>query len=124
MTDTHSIRMRRMLQELASMAEHASLTGALGGGEADAVRRYNSILAWAVREGVLPADVFTELPPSAGWSSIGVESRMLASCLDEGDEGGHHHRHKRDEDDLDDPGILVAMAPFMSPEDLAHLVEK
>ena len=112
-----------MLREIGGLAEHASLSGGLSGGEPQAAKRYNSCLRQLITLNAVPAGLFEELDEeSAKYGSIGVDARLLASYLrseNESDEepGRRRKRHQ-------DSNILLRLAPFVRGEDLAELVQK
>jgi hypothetical protein len=108
---------RHMLREIADLCEHASLTGSLNGGESRVARRYNAVLARLEEGGILPAGMFDPVPDSGQFGEIGVEARMLAAYL------SNDRKEKRKERG-GDPGVLVRLAPFVRPEDLAALVRQ
>ena len=80
----HSAELRRivrMLEKTASMAEHASLTGSMGGGKDVAVRSYNSVLEHLANLGEIPGGLFSPLPADANLDSAGIASAQLAEYL-------------------------------------------
>jgi hypothetical protein len=77
-------RIVRMLEKTAQMAEHASLTGTLAGGQAYAVRSYNSILKHLTDTGEVPAALFPPLPEEASIDEVGIASTQLAGYLQAG----------------------------------------
>jgi hypothetical protein len=82
----HSAELRRivrMLEKTASMAEHASLTGSMGGGKDVAVRSYNSVLEHLASIGEIPAGLFSPLPADTNLDSVGIASAQLAEYLRE-----------------------------------------
>jgi hypothetical protein len=86
-SNDHSTELRRivrMLEKTASMAEHASLTGSMGGGKDVAVRSYNSVLEHLAKLGEIPAGLFSPLPTDANLDSAGIASAQLAEYLREG----------------------------------------
>lgn len=108
---------RRLLDEIASLAEHASLTGSLTGGAEAAVRRYNLVLSGLESAGSIPKGFFEALPADVGYDRLGVEARLLRGVLD-GDrhEAGHRHR-------CGEASLLVRLAPFLDQEDLRALLK-
>lgn len=83
----HSAELRRivrMLEKTASMAEHASLTGSMGGGKDVAVRSYNSVVEHLGSLGEIPAGLFPSLDADANLDSVGIASAQLAEYLREG----------------------------------------
>jgi hypothetical protein len=86
-SNDHSAELRRivrMLEKTASMAEHASLTGSMGGGKDVAVRSYNSVLEHLANMGEIPAGLFPSLDADANLDSVGIASAQLAEYLREG----------------------------------------
>jgi len=86
-TNDHSAELRRivrMLEKPASMAEHASLTGSMGGGKEVAVRSYNSVVEHLASISEIPAGLFPPLPADANLDSAGIASAQLAEYLREG----------------------------------------
>lgn len=80
----HSAELRRlvrMLEKTTSMAEHASLTGSMGGGKDVAVRSYNSVLQHLASIGEIPAGLFLPLDADANLDSVGIASAQLAEYL-------------------------------------------
>lgn len=78
---------RRMLRELYSLSEHASLTGAFKkDGAQDAVQAYNQILTYVSAQGIDLQGMFSPLPEDASFSRLGVASRLLRSLLEEEEE--------------------------------------
>src|SRR5712691_1891511 len=83
-SNDHSAELRRivrMLEKTASMAEHASLTGSMGGGKDVAVRSYNSVLEHLANLGEIPGGLFSPLPADANLDSAGIASAQLAEYL-------------------------------------------
>src|SRR5260370_41796683 len=83
-SNDHSAELRRivrMLEKTASMAEHASLTGSMGGGKDVAVRSYNSVLEHLANLGEIPAGLFPPLPADANLDSAGLARAQLAEYL-------------------------------------------
>ncbi|RYG44351.1 hypothetical protein EON79_15075, partial [bacterium] len=106
-----------LLREIAEIANHASLTGGLGGGERRAVARYNSTLSRLVQLGAVGPNLFEPLPEDAGYGEIGIEARMLAASV------GKAPEEFRDEVSQD-PGILLRLAPFVDRKDLGEMVRE
>nr|WP_309688912.1 hypothetical protein [Armatimonas sp.] len=80
-------RVRRMIGELYSLAEHASLSGAFRkDGAMEAVRIYNDTLTVLQTHGVELQGMFAPLPSDASFDRIGVASRLLRGYLEEEDE--------------------------------------
>lgn len=156
---------KTLLKELASVSEHASLTGAYSDGLPSARDKINWLMAWAEAQQIAPTGFFRPLSESAGWGEVGVEARMMMASLKEVDEFEEEDdMPPPDEDDevpqdeegrdygfifgeglgrklkklrklkrlkhlaestgmgIKDPGVLVAMAPFLDSDDLAALV--
>lgn len=112
--DLHSIR--RMLREIADLAENASLTGSLSSGITRAVQRYNSVLRQLVESGTVGKGLFDELnPETTDYGQLGVDARLLGSYL-KGQDG--------DGGNGGDASMLVRLAPFIRGEDLALLVKE
>lgn len=85
-TDDNSLelrRIRRMLKQLYSLAEHSSLTGALAAGAVDAVEQYNRILERLEALGVTSGGLFKPLPEDASFDRLGVASKLLEGYLAE-----------------------------------------
>lgn len=102
-----------MLEEIARLAEQASLTGALDDGRGALVRRYNMILS-KLNFG---DGLFSQLPETAGMGEIAVEARMLLGAA-----GGRKGKRK----DIQDDGLRLAikLAPFAGEKNLAELVKQ
>ncbi len=110
--------LRRMLREIADLAENASLTGGLSSGAPRAVQRYNAVLRQLVESGAVPKGIFEELNvETTDFGQHGVDARLLSSYL------------KGQENECSTPGrgeasVLVRLAPFIRGEDLAALVRE
>lgn len=155
---------KAILKELASVAEHASLTGAYSDGLSSARDKINWLMAWAEAQQIAPTGFFRPLTDTARWGEIGVEARMMMASIKDVDEFEEDDDFPLDEDDdevpsddegrdygfifgeglgrklkklrklkhlkhvvgpgrgIKDPGVLVAMAPFLDSDDLAALV--
>ena len=113
--DIQSIR--RLLNEIAEMCDHATLTGSLSGGARRTAQRYNALLNRLIEHGNVPSGLFTPIPEDSTFAEIGVESRMLASYFpgkrDKNREGGENDRN-----------ILLRLAPFLRQEELGLLVRE
>jgi len=109
---------RRLLHEIAQLCEHATLTGSLSGGAPRAIARFNTILAQLTESGAVPENLFSPLSPEADYGEVGVEARMLASYIREGEKERDRQR------DVHDPGILVRLAPFVDSKDLSSLIRE
>lgn len=103
---------RRMLREIADMAENATLTGGLSGGAPRAVQRYNAILRQLTAADSVPTGMFDELNmETTDFSQLAVDARLLASYLKgQGENNGG------------DASMLIRLAPFVNREDLEKLV--
>ncbi len=99
------------------MCENASLTGALDGGQERVALRYNSVLRELIQQGRISASLFEELDPkTATYATIGVESRMLSAYVSD--------ERKRESDEDNDFGALIAIAPFTKAEDLSAIIRE
>jgi len=143
-------RLRRMLKELAELSQHASLTGSLRDGAAAAVRRYNAAIE-RLNEIDVPTTGFTPLPAGAGYDELAVESASLAGYLQEEENGaggscGGKSRGMKlvvglapfidqdalvdlvkantSPDDQLDPGLIIALAPFLPRHEISRLVRE
>ncbi|MCW5943901.1 MAG: hypothetical protein KIS66_16850 [Fimbriimonadaceae bacterium] len=121
MSNIDRAALRRMLTNLADMADDATLTGKLRDAAQEAAKKYNTVLATLHAEADLPEGLFEPLPEDAGWDRLGVDARLLAGYLDDDRKGRHRHGP---EDAPGDLGALVALAPFLNSDDLARLVEE
>ncbi|MDR3688458.1 MAG: hypothetical protein P4L46_03705 [Fimbriimonas sp.] len=110
---------KRLLEEIAEMCDHASLTGSLSTGAKRTAMRYNSILARLVDSGEVPEGLFGTLPDSADYGEIGVEARMLASYFRR-----DKSKDKRGDRDGGDANILMRLAPFVRQEELGMLIRE
>ncbi|HEY0868699.1 MAG TPA: hypothetical protein VGE01_15040 [Fimbriimonas sp.] len=111
---------RRMLRELSEMAEHASLTGSMHGGEERAAARYNAVLRDLVANGAVSEGMFQPFNErDVSFAQLAVDSRLLLSSLeeDEDDEGEERAEKKGF-------GTLIALAPFLNSGDLGNLVKE
>jgi hypothetical protein len=110
-----NMALRRMLREIADLAENASLTGGLASGAPRAIRRYNAVLGQLVESGSVPKGIFEELnPETSDYGQLGVDARLLASYLKgQGESNGNG-----------DTSMLIRLAPFIRGEDLALLVKE
>lgn len=94
--NTEHERLRKVLHTIGRQAQHASLTGALEGGETRSARQYNHIVRTFLHEGVLDDPVyratFTPLPDDAGYDAICVSAGLLEGCLDGAIEDAKHDR--------------------------------
>lgn len=111
-----NMALRRMLREIADLAENASLTGGLATGASRAVQRYNAVLRQLVESGSVPKGIFDELNvETTDFGQLGVDARLLASYL-KGQEGESGSRGEA--------SVLVRLAPFVRGDDLALLVKE
>jgi hypothetical protein len=110
----HNQKLVALLETLAEMAEHDSLTGAYSGGGAHAATRFNAILNELVAAGSVPDGLFSPLPADAQFAAVGMEARLLRSYI--GEEPSAHS---------DPPGLgsIVGLAPFVESSVLAEAVE-
>lgn len=76
-------RLRRLLKDIADLAQNASLTGSLQGGARTATRRYNTVVERLDTLGVTSPGLFTTLADDAPFDEIGVEATLLAGYLKE-----------------------------------------
>ena len=107
---------RRLLAELAEMAEHASMTRSLRGGEKSAAQAYNRVLATLDASGHAPQGMFEPLATEgAEYGEIGVQCRLLLSVLRDDARPG------KGEESL---GAVIALAPFLDSADLAQMVRE
>jgi len=105
---------RRILDELANMAEHASLTGSLQGGAEHAARSYNRVLQILSDRGLVLEGMFEPIDPTgAAFGPLGVQCRLLMAAVTE----------ERHEEGGGFEGV-VALAPFLESHDLGLLVRE
>jgi hypothetical protein len=109
---------RRLLNEIADLCEHASLTGSMASGARRTAERYNVVLQRLIEADEVPADIFTVVPDDADFGEVGVEARMLAGALSRDD------KHKNRGEGDDDRRILVRLAPFIGQAELRDLVKQ
>lgn len=115
--ESHEVRSAvRMLRELGQMAEEATLTGSLQGGQARAVARYNEVVSWLKEAKLLPPFGHAALPADSSYSDLAVEARLTASSLRE--QGGGEPNQGSD------LGVLTRLAPFVDPGDLRELIRE
>src|SRR5260221_1909134 len=77
-------RIRRLLRETTRLAEHASMTGSLQGGQRIAIRQYNAIRNHLEETGAIPEDLFQELDEDeASFDELGVVAGMLDGYLED-----------------------------------------
>lgn len=79
-------RLRRLLKEIADLAQHASLTDSLKQGARSAVQRYNQVLTRLEALDVVSPGLFQPLPADASFDEVGVDSKLLAGYLEEDEE--------------------------------------
>jgi len=110
--------LRRMLREIADLAENASLTGSLSSGASKAVQRYNAILRQLVESGTVAKGIFDELNvETTDYGQLGVDARLLSSYL-KGQESNDNGSGRGES------SVLIRLAPFIRGEDLALLVRE
>ncbi|MEZ0324972.1 MAG: hypothetical protein ACAH95_03635 [Fimbriimonas sp.] len=110
--EIHSLR--NVLGELTELAEGASLTGMLNGGQGRAVSRFNAIASRLVELGAIQKSMYQPLPGDAGYADVAIEARLLAAQL-----APTKNKHKHE-----DNNILMRLAPFVDSQDLAELVRE
>jgi hypothetical protein len=76
-------RLRRLLKDIADLAQHASLTGSLQGGVRTATRRYNTVIARLETLNITSPGLFTALGDDTTFDELGVEASLLAGYLKE-----------------------------------------
>ena len=106
----------RLLQEIAQMAEDAALTGQMQGGLRRLITRYNTVLAQAVTENLVPAGMFQPLGADDGFEDLAIEARLLRTAMSAPEQPTETASQRMD------PGHLVRLAPFLNSEDLGRLV--
>jgi hypothetical protein len=110
---------RRILAELADMAEASSMTGVLRGGTKEAARTYNRALELLTDRGIAPDGMFEPVDPEGvDFGQIGVQCRLLMATITEEEE------EEREEHGRDKMGAIVALAPFLESHDLGRLVRE
>ncbi|RYG21632.1 hypothetical protein EON82_18500 [bacterium] len=113
--DPQNAPLRRVLDQLSELCEHASLTGSHRGGEATAARAFNGVLASLLERGVVPPGMFDRVDEhSADFGSIGVQAQLLQAMIAEEEPS---HRGEGLE-------AVVALAPFLDSRDLGALVRE
>jgi hypothetical protein len=113
--DPQNAPLRRVLEQLSELCEHASLTGSHRGGEASAARAFNGVLATLLERGTVPLGMFERIDENAAdFGSIGVQAQLLQAMIAE------EERPERGE------GLeaVVALAPFLDSRDLGELVRE
>jgi hypothetical protein len=83
------LRIRRLLSRIAELAEQASLTGGLEQGAATSIQHYNAALQRLQQLGVVSSDLFPPLAADSNFDAVGVASALLASYLDDEEEGAN-----------------------------------
>ena len=74
-------RIFHLLHTTAKLAEHASLTGALSGGEKRCIRQYNNALNRLAESGAVSEGLFEPLEEGAPFGEVGVACKLLAAYL-------------------------------------------
>src|SRR5580658_3160661 len=106
---------RSLLEEIADMSDHASLTGSLSKGAGRTVQRYNAVLDRLESLDVIPHGLCEPLPDDAGFDEIGVEARMLGSFINRKGKAAKGRRDK---------SVLTRLAPFVDSRELGDLVRE
>ena len=73
----------RWLPTTASIAQNASLTGALRDGARQDIRQYNAVLQRLSAAGLLPQDLFPPLEEDQSFDEVGVTCKQLFGYLKE-----------------------------------------
>ncbi|MHB8635342.1 MAG: hypothetical protein ACYC96_02600 [Fimbriimonadaceae bacterium] len=109
---------KRLLNEIADLCEHASLTGSMASGASRTAERYNAVLKTLTDADSIPAGLFSPVSEGADFGEIGVEARMLAGyvCSDP--------KHKGDNGGGDGVSVIVRLAPFIGQAELGQLVRQ
>lgn len=76
-------RIIRLLERMRSLAQEATMTGALRNGQGYAIQQYNGIVAALVRSGLALPDYFPPVEEDANWGAVGFASAQLAEYLKE-----------------------------------------
>jgi hypothetical protein len=76
-------RTHRVLIQLLKIAEHGTMTGALGRSGPDATVQFNLIREHLRTLGVEPGPLFPPLPEDASLDRVGVASRLLAAYIED-----------------------------------------
>jgi hypothetical protein len=129
MNDNELITLKNLLREISKIAEDADITGSLESGVGRAISRYNRVLAQLEELGAVSPGLFQPLKPEDGYGALVVESRLLRSSFEEGDERRRDRREQRRQEAASgrssvDPSLLVRLAPFVQSADLANLVRE
>ena len=129
MNDNELITLKNLLREISKIAEDADITGSLESGVGRAISRYNRVLARLEELGAVTPGLFQPLNLDEGYGSLVVESRLLRSSIDEGNERQRERRERRHREEPSgrstvDPSLLVRLAPFVKSDDLANLVRE
>lgn len=86
-------RIRKLLNQMGRLCEHATLTGALSGGATDVVNIYNQAIRTLSDLEVKVTPLFAELPSDATYDRVGVSSKLLAGYIEEDEEIEASRRH-------------------------------
>lgn len=114
-------RIRRLLQEIASLAEEEELSEGL----MNAARRYNAIIRHLEEREILPSGLFHPLnEQEATFGVLGVESRMLSGYLEELEEEEEEDEEKESGNMKFDFGSIIALAPFLGQREVKKIVRK
>lgn len=87
-------RIRKLLNHMGRLCEHATLTGALSGGAMDVVNIYNQAIRCLSDLEVKVSPLFAELPSDATYDRVGVASKLLAGYIDDDDDVSRKHGHQ------------------------------
>ncbi len=122
-------RLRRLLKDIAELAQNASLTGSLQGGARTAVRRYNQVVLRLEQLGLASPGLFAPLPDDVSFDEIGVEATLLAGYLkeDEAPTGaGHpsHGSHNQSAPFINIVGPLGGMEGLNDLKDLGRVIRE
>ncbi|MBI1923948.1 hypothetical protein HYR99_06825 [Candidatus Poribacteria bacterium] len=82
-TEKEVKRIFRLLNTTARLAEHASLTGALSGGEKRCIRQYNNALNRLAEIGAVSEGLFDPVEEGAPFGEVGVACKLLAAYLED-----------------------------------------
>lgn len=104
---------RRLFEEIAEIAQDASLTGMLKGGQARLAIRYNTLVSQCEEAGLLPAELAGKLDSDAAYEAIAIEARLSAASLDS---------PKDESASTMDFAAIVRIAPFIGSQELGELV--
>lgn len=109
---------RRLLNEIADLCDHASLTGSMASGARRTAERYNAVLQRLVEASEVPDGIFSAVPEAADFGEVGVEARMLAGSL------SREEKHKYKEEKDENRSIIMRLAPFIGQAELRDLVKQ